>query len=824
MLLRRAFLLVVLICLAACRQDALDVPTPPDDSAPTDSAPPNDPAPDDSAVPETLLLWSNAASWGSVVPGAGSSVVIPRGTTITLDVSPPPLKDLMIEGTLKFADTDLELNAGWIMVHGGSFEIGSQDAPFTHRAMITLTGPKEDIMGMGGRLIGVMMGGKLSMYGEERTSWTKLARTANVGDTRLELLEAPTWHTGDEIVLASTDFDLNQAERFVLTAVSGNTVTLDKPLKFMHWGETETHDNNIVGTAKVVDERAEVGLLTRNITIQAIADDLTTTEGFGGHMMIMDGQAYVDGVTLKNMGQSGVMGRYPIHWHLMGDGSRGQYIQNSSIVDSFSRCVTLHGSNGVTVKNNVVFNTFGHCFFLEDGAEFDNVLEGNLGLGIRVPAADNRLLPTDATPTVYWLPNPQNTLQGNVAAGSHAFGFWYAIPRHPTGLSTDTSVYLLHTPLQVFKDNVSHSNGKDGLFVGNGPKADVSQGTEGGLLVYDPRATAQPDGAPLPAVFETFTAYKNRNRGVWTRGINHVVQSPILADNAIGLTFGSRESFTKNGLFVGESRNVGTPKAGEPRSYPNNDDYALRGFEFYDGLVGIEDSYFASYSNTGSRQASALAYLEFTGSIISPLNYVRNVRFAPNTNAVRLLTLSAPADPTKASEDGYRTAVILDQDGSLTGKAGRYVVVDNPFLVTANCTKNVTWNAWVCDETYGNLTVATKTTLDSVTISRDGHSTTMYGSAFSPSTVFITRVIPNQTYTLPAIPGEFFLDLQKISEPLQFAIPFTVKPKSVTGSKEVTSLAAVRSATTPSHYYDGKILHLKMTTNKSLSARVTFVP
>ena len=31
--------------------------------------------------------------------------------------------------------------------------------------------------------------------------------------------------------------------------------------------------------------------------------------------------------------------------------------------------MTVHGTHGVNVVNNVAYNTFGHCYFLEDGGE-----------------------------------------------------------------------------------------------------------------------------------------------------------------------------------------------------------------------------------------------------------------------------------------------------------------------------------------------------------------------------------------------------------------------------------------------------------------------
>ena len=55
-----------------------------------------------------------------------------------LDVSPPALGGLTINGTLRFADTaDLALTTEWIMLHG-ELEIGTEAKPHTHKATITL--------------------------------------------------------------------------------------------------------------------------------------------------------------------------------------------------------------------------------------------------------------------------------------------------------------------------------------------------------------------------------------------------------------------------------------------------------------------------------------------------------------------------------------------------------------------------------------------------------------------------------------------------------------------------------------------------------------
>ncbi|HXR52937.1 MAG TPA: G8 domain-containing protein, partial [Steroidobacteraceae bacterium] len=268
----------------------------------------------------TATRWSDPASWPNrKVPVAGDKVTIGRDRDVVLDVSPPALGGLSIDGKLTFADNaDLELTTEWIMLHG-ELAIGTEASPYTHKATITLTDnvKGEDVMaGMGDR--GIMLsGGTLNLHGDRKNAWTKLAKTAAAGSNAIEVLDAAEWRVGDEIVLASTDFNPRQAERRNVAAISGNKITLDRKLDFMHFGKI-TFD---------VDERGEVGMLTRNIRIQASAD---AEQSFvGGHVMAMGAsKMFVEGVEFQRMGQNLTLARYPIHWHLVGD-AKGQYIKNA---------------------------------------------------------------------------------------------------------------------------------------------------------------------------------------------------------------------------------------------------------------------------------------------------------------------------------------------------------------------------------------------------------------------------------------------------------------------------------------------------------------
>src|SRR5215510_6586310 len=282
--------------------------------------------------------WSDPATWPNrKVPVAGDKVIIEKDKQVVLDVTPPALNGVTIDGKLSFANNkDVELTTEWIMLHG-ELEIGTEKAPHTRKATITFTNnvKDEDISGIGttGKVDrGIMlMGGTLNLHGNQTNTWTKLSSTAAAGATSIQVLNAAGWKVGDEIVLASTDFDPRQAERRNIAAISGNTITLDKKLDYMHFGKI-TFD---------VDERGQVGLLTRNIKLQASAD--AEQSFYGGHVMAMVGsKMFVDSVEFNRMGQNMTLARYPIHWHLVGD-AKGQYIKNAALHDTYNRCVTVHG-------------------------------------------------------------------------------------------------------------------------------------------------------------------------------------------------------------------------------------------------------------------------------------------------------------------------------------------------------------------------------------------------------------------------------------------------------------------------------------------------
>src|SRR6202167_4501339 len=681
--------------------------------------------------------WSDAATWpDKKVPDKDAIVTIEKDMDVVLDVSPPPLHGLRLNGKLSFADNkDLELTTEWIMMHG-ELEIGTEAKPHTRNATITLTNnvPGEDIEAMGDRGI-MLMGGTLNLHGNRKDSWTNLAKTAAAGSNTIEVVNAGDWKKGDVIVVASTDFDPHQAEQRTISSVSGKVISLDQKLEYMHYGQV-TFD---------VDERGEVGMLTRNIRIQASADAETSFSG--GHVMAMTGsKMQVSGVEFFRMGQHENLARYPIHWHLVGEG-KGQYIENSAIHDTYSRCVTVHGTNDVRVENNVTYNTVGHCFFLEDGVETGNQFIHNLGMMTKchpdgkpcVPtnlgpfgsedgknfdlagqSAKDILIPSDNTASTFWVTNPDNIYRDNVAAGSEATGFWFALPQHPTGAFEGMDVSKATWPRRMrvreFKGNTAHSN-FDGFMFDRGPQPNGHISPGGHMAVANPADGTSPI---VETVIEDFTSYKNRNSGMWARGEMDTFKNLKLADNAIGYTHASgnfgRSDFTSrvvDSLFVGETENIGNPSTPAEMAYgrslpePELPDFPIRGYEFYDYRHELDNVTFVNFQDNATRKTGAISYLLYTSFGMSSNNTIQRAKFH-NAKPVYFPPMERKWSNDDYGNGSYKTAVFHDVDGSVSGVPDSFVLIndeDDGMAIADACEVKPAWNAAVCKGDVGRLGV-----------------------------------------------------------------------------------------------------------------------
>jgi len=647
-----------------------------------------------------LIPWSTY-----VTAGAGDLVTIPPNARILFDMTTTPIYfGVEIWGTVIFDDTkDLSLQARYVAVlTGGELFIGAACCPFQHKVLIQLYSENNKTASkwnVGTKSIGAVAGAKVEVHGVVRTpTWTKLSQNAAVGATSITLMENVNWIVGDQIVLVSTDFVMNQAEQVTITSVNGNTINFSPALQYSHFGSISTDG---------VDMRGEVGLLTRNIKLTC---NDSTSDGFGVHFMFRDDviSARLTGVEVEHGGQSGVLGRYPIHFHIAKDMTGRGWVRESSIHHTHQRCLTVHSTDGLDIRGNVAYLAQGHCFFIEDGNERNNNFSYNLGINSFQLTDSNpvQLLPSDNTPAVFWITNPQNNFVGNVAAGSDGFGYWYALPDYPTGPSYTTTITPIKAPMGIFLSNTAHSIDDDGLMVDEGPEPPSLDTTnqQGYVGLRVPTGNTRAD--IIESVFEGYTAYKCKNRGAWFRGNYLTLKGATFSDNAIGVTFAFGPFKFINGravdtLFVGESENIGNPTGGAPRTYPKNSDYPIRGFELYDGPVSMENVRFAKFIPSAVRNASGISMLREDPFPIFPVSDAKQVRVLDGSLLVYFQDFI---------DDGDKNVAFRDLDGTVTGRPPTgdlmaIVVNRDPFYTTPNCVQKPEWLAQICPNHFAQLSI-----------------------------------------------------------------------------------------------------------------------
>jgi hypothetical protein len=389
--------------------------------------------------------WSSGATWGGSAPsGDEEDITIPAGITVTLDTS-DEVGEVRVMGKLKVATGIYELICDSLIVMGANseLEVGTENERYSGDFTLTLKGEQSESfmhMGhdMGWRALLAVNGGTVNLHGEDRVEWTRLDSNVDAGSRFITVADAVDWRPGDEIILVSSTNDWNEAEELTVTSVAGGgkTVNLTSNLAHWHCGTIQQYTRPSDGKTWTADMRAEVGLLTRNLTIQGASDSIAT--GTGAHVMVhgadpnmASGYAYIEGIEIYRGGQESILGRYPFHWHLVAGDGTGQYFNDSSIHDSFNRGITIHGTDGTMVSNNFIYNTIGHTLFLEDGVEENNVITHNVvaltkrpGPGTEVTPSDNELNEAqNRTPASYWITHPNNTVDFNVAAGGEGTGF-----------------------------------------------------------------------------------------------------------------------------------------------------------------------------------------------------------------------------------------------------------------------------------------------------------------------------------------------------------------------------------------------------------------
>ena len=320
--------------------------------------------------------WSNPDSWPDGVPGPGRGAKVSR--TIVLDQD-ARVAGVVVEpgGRLVFDPAvSRRLESTGNVVVRGQLIMRPASAAVEHRLLFT--GVRESRYVGGGMDVKdsdvglwVMGDGTLDLKGASKLSWARAAGALASGTTRLTLQQDPAgWRKGDELVVAPTvapadpeSGDSTAAyDTARVAAVRGRTVTLSTPLRFPHPAVT---------VAKGRTFSAEVLNLTRNVAIEG-------TPGGRAHVFVRsNAKQSLAGAAIRHMGprqpaeefDAPVVGRYPLHFHMAGDGSRGSEVSDVVVRDSGGHAFVAHLSDGITFRGCVSHDTMEDAYWWDPPTE-----------------------------------------------------------------------------------------------------------------------------------------------------------------------------------------------------------------------------------------------------------------------------------------------------------------------------------------------------------------------------------------------------------------------------------------------------------------------
>jgi len=443
-------------------------------------------------------LWSDAQTWeNGRKPQASDIIQVRSGHAVTYDIeSNDALRMIHVAGTLTFSrDKNTLLDVGLIKIEPGEttsedgfnchdvapaipadgvvpvLEIGTPESPIPSGVKATIR--LRHFKGTNPETLPAIIacGGRWDVHGAPlQRTWVKLASPAKPGDALIKLEQPMSdWRAGDRIIITSSESQGPESghtfqkrsfarqkpvgtEERVLKAVDGASITLNTPLLKTHFAEDMM--------------RCEVANLSRNVVIES-----ATPAGIRGHTMYHQGSSGgISYAEFRSLGKEGVLGKYPIHFHLVRDTMRGSGVVGASIWDSHNRWVTIHGTDHLLIRDCVGYQSRGHGFFLEDATEQWNVLDRNLAVqafnSVPLPKQVLSYDPNDGAG--FWWANGRNTFTRNVACENDRYGYHFQIVktpsfnpnlklRGPDGMVAETDVRTL--PLLRFEDNESHSEG-----------------------------------------------------------------------------------------------------------------------------------------------------------------------------------------------------------------------------------------------------------------------------------------------------------------------------------------------------------------------------
>jgi hypothetical protein len=475
--------------------------------------------------------WSDPASWKGGVPRPDRVAVVSRPITLDVDAR---VAGVIVEpgGRLIFdPGASRRLESAGNMVVRGRLVMRPASAEVRHRLVFT---GADEAKAVGSTMeveptdvgLWVMGQGVVDVAGAPKLAWTRASGAVDQGSRTITLQADPAgWRPGDELVLAPTqsptiDGYATAFDRARILSISGRSVTLDTPTAHPHpaidlgaeaaGGRTQT---------------AEVLNLTRNVGIEGVP-------GRRAHVFVRSSRPQsLRSAELRHLGPrkfsrndakgpvtAFVKGRYPLHFHMCDNGSRGSVVEGVVVRNAGSHAFVAHESHGVRFRDCLAYDVLEHAFWWDGppGTSTGGATDpGTISNDIRYERCVAALVRYEPDYEGHDLTGfalgrgTGNVCRGCVAVGvqgsASASGFQWGENQEGPGLWD-------------FRDNIAHNNARHGIF--------WWQVTARHHTVFD------------------FIAYRNGGSGILngSYGDNNHFERCLLVENAETQFFGWAES------------------------------------------------------------------------------------------------------------------------------------------------------------------------------------------------------------------------------------------------------------------------------------------
>lgn len=260
--------------------------------------------------------------------------------------------------------------------------------------------------------LGIMTMGKVRIIGLDKSDYAMTNSNVGKGSTTISLNDnIQRWNVNDRIFLTGTE-TIKQTEEFVIRAINGNKITLDKKTRFDHKGIARENLFSYVGN------------VTRNITIRSFHTDVEQDHTRRGHTMFMfngdieiKNSAFYDlgrthknnfiddlkfGIEIRGTGNQqdvtftglngdkalpkdveNQRGRYSLHFHksLRGLNKDKLIIASGNAVMGSPGWGMVHHDSHADFTSNVIYKVEGGGMIAESGSE-TGIWKSNLVAGV----------------------------------------------------------------------------------------------------------------------------------------------------------------------------------------------------------------------------------------------------------------------------------------------------------------------------------------------------------------------------------------------------------------------------------------------------------